>query len=82
LALIEAQKHDYPAAIGLWAGVFDHDPDQLGAGMNLAILQCGSGDRVQALKTLDRLLSFAPDNEKAREMKLTIEAGKMQCAAH
>jgi predicted CXXCH cytochrome family protein len=81
LALLEAGNHQYSAASRLWASVFAHDPSQLGAGMNLAIVQCGLGDQVDATSTLDRLLKFAPDDQKARDLDREIRSGTHKCGA-
>jgi predicted Zn-dependent protease len=54
---------------------------ELGAGFNLAVVQCGAGQRDRALATLDRILRFAPDNDRARTMAHDIRAGKQPCAA-
>ncbi len=82
LALLEAANHQYQAASRLLRTVFDHDPSQLGAGMNLAIVQCGLGDALGATTTLDRLLEFAPDDQKARALAREIRSGAHKCAAH
>ena len=82
LALLKASQHQYADASRLWKAVFDHDPAQLGAGMNLAVVECGLGERAAALATLDRLLEFAPDNQKAKALALRIRAGGQECSAH
>jgi len=79
LAFIQAGQHQYPEAIRLWDSVFNHDPVQLGAGLNLAVVECGAGHRAAALATLDRLLTFSPDNEKAQAMENRIRSGKQSC---
>jgi predicted CXXCH cytochrome family protein len=79
LALLKASQHDYPDAAALWKSVFDHDPAELGAGMNLAIVDCGMGKRDSALETLDRLLAFSPDDEKARVLEREIRSGDHRC---
>jgi tetratricopeptide (TPR) repeat protein len=79
LALILAGEHQYDKASELWKTVFTHDPVELGAGFNLAVVQCGSGRRGEALTTLDRVLFFAPDNGKARAMADAIRAGRQNC---
>jgi predicted CXXCH cytochrome family protein len=81
LALLRAEEHQYAEASRLWKQVFDHDPSQLGAGMNLAIVECGLGERGAALATLDRLLLFSPDDEKAKTMAGEIRAGSPKCGA-
>jgi len=81
LALIEAQQHHYPEAIRLWTQVFNHDPVQIDAGLNLAIVQCGVGQRDTTLATLNRVLAFSPDNDRARTMMAAIRSGKQTCEA-
>jgi tetratricopeptide (TPR) repeat protein len=82
LALLKAEKHEYVEASGLWKQVFDHDPSQLGAGMNLAIVECGMGEQGAALATLERILEFSPDDAKAKAMVREICEGKQKCGAH
>jgi predicted CXXCH cytochrome family protein len=79
LALIEAGEHHYAEAIRLWGSVFSHDPVQLGAGLNLAVMECGAGERSAALSSLDRVLVFSPDNDRARTMAAEIRSGKQSC---
>jgi predicted CXXCH cytochrome family protein len=82
LALLKAGQHQYAEASRLWTQVFDHDPSQLGAGMNLAVVECGMGERDAALATLDRMLQFSPDDEKAKAMTAEIRAGSQKCGVH
>ena len=82
LALLRAGQHQYADALRLWKTVFDHDPAQLGAAMNLAVVECGLGERAAALATLDRLLEFAPDNQKAKAVAREIRAGSRKCVVH
>lgn len=79
LALIETELHHPSAAIDLWRGVFEHDPTQLAAGMNLAVVECAGGDRSGALATLERVLIFSPDNKQARVMGEKVRAGLTRC---
>ena len=79
LAVLKAGQHEYGEAVGLWRRVFDHDPAQTGAGMNLSIVECGLGYRAAALGTLDRLLEFSPDDQKARALDREIRAGRQKC---
>jgi|CZKL01.1.fsa_nt_gi predicted CXXCH cytochrome family protein len=79
LALIEAQRHRYNEAEKLWTSVFEHDPVELGAGMNLAVVECGVGEREAALRTLNRLLEFAPDDDRARAMEAAIRGDVQKC---
>lgn len=79
LALLKAGQHQYAEASRLWKRVFDHDPSQLGAGMNLAIVECGMGERGAALTTLDRIMEFSPDDDKAKAMAGEIRSGSQKC---
>jgi hypothetical protein len=79
LALIMAKEHRYTEAERLWKRAFDHDPVQTGAGLNLAIVACATGNRAEALRTLQRLLLFAPDNGQAQRLAAEIGTGKMVC---
>ena len=79
LALIDAQQHRYGEAARLWGEVYEHDPSELDAGMNLAIVECGAGDREKALRALERILQFAPDEGRARNMLEAIQTGKLRC---
>jgi predicted CXXCH cytochrome family protein len=81
LALIEAQQHHVAEAERLWSSVFSRDPVELGAGLNLAVVECGSGQRAAALATLNRLLVFAPDNDRAHAMNQAIRDGRQSCGA-
>lgn len=81
LAFLKAGQHLYPEAAALWKSVFEHDPAQLGAGMNLAIVECGMGNRDSALATLDRLLTFSPDDRKAKMLEREIRSGGHRCGA-
>jgi len=81
LALLKAGDRQYAAAIELWKQAFEEDPVQLKAGMNLAIVECGMGRKEAALGTLDRILSFSPDDGRARELAAQIRSGSHRCGA-
>jgi predicted CXXCH cytochrome family protein len=80
LALIKAQHRQYGEAERLLKTAFDHDPIQIAAGLNLAIIECQTGNGPEALRTLDRVLLFDPDNSRARSMSAEIHAGKKLCS--
>ena len=80
LALIEAQRYNMSEASRLWSGVFANDPTQLRAGLNLAVTECGQGDRDAALSTLDRMLEFSPDDGAARSFAEKIRSRRRMCA--
>jgi predicted CXXCH cytochrome family protein len=79
LALLRAGQHQYAEAAVLWKAVFDHDPTQLGAAMNLAVVECVLEEKSVALATLDRLLDFSPDDQKAKDLAQAIRAGTQKC---
>lgn len=81
LALIEAESRRFSAAAALWRDVLAHDPTELNAGFNLAVLECGAGEPGSALETLDGMLQFAPDNDRARTMAEEIRTGRRACSA-
>jgi predicted CXXCH cytochrome family protein len=82
LAIIEAQQHRYVEAVVLWSEVYAGDPAELEAGMNLAIVECGAGQPEAAVRTLERILQFAPDDGRARDMREEIRTGKQGCREH
>jgi predicted CXXCH cytochrome family protein len=81
LALIEAQQHHFAEAARLWSAVFSRDPVELGAGLNLAVVECAEGQQGRALETLNRVLTFAPDNGRARTMLGAIRSGEHACGS-
>ncbi len=81
IALIEAKEGDLKAAAKLWGSVFANDPSQKTAGLNLAATQCQLGDAAAAKRTLDRLLLFSPDNQRARQFAAALADGSQHCPA-
>lgn len=81
LALLKLGDRQYSEALELWKRAFQDDPVQLKAGMNLAIVECGLGKKEAALGTLDRILTFSPDDGKAQEMAREIRSGRRRCEA-
>ncbi|HVZ82909.1 MAG TPA: tetratricopeptide repeat protein [Terracidiphilus sp.] len=79
LALIELRGGDTADALRLWLRVVDDNPTARAATMNLAQVACREGRRDEAAETLERLLSFSPDDQEARRLKMAIENG--QCGA-
>jgi len=79
LALLKAGDRQYGEAVALWERAFTEDPVQLKAGMNLAIVECGLGRREAALATLQRILTFSPDDAQAREMFSGMRSGTRVC---
>lgn len=79
LALLEVRQHNTSEAIQLWRGVVEHDPTQVKAGMNLAVVECSVGERDAALATLERVRLFAPDDDQARSFEAQIRAGEQSC---
>lgn len=81
LALLNAGQRHYREAIRLWNTAFGYDPTQVGAGMNLAIIECEMGERGAAEKSLDRVLEFEPDYGKARDVLAAVESGQHECGS-
>ncbi len=79
LAVLFAETGDYPTAVRLWQQVFDADPAQTAAGYNLALGQCRLGRKDDAEATLKRLLSFAPDDQRARALAADLAGGPQAC---
>lgn len=79
LALLEVRQHHTAEAIQLWRGVVEHDPSQVKAGMNLAVVECSVGERDAALATLERIRLFSPDDDQARSFEAQIRAGEQSC---
>ena len=75
-ALIEARNGEMGEAARDWQTVFADDPAELGAGFNLTVVECAAGERDAALKTLDRILEFSPDDGRATDMEAEIREGK------
>ncbi|MFT4114370.1 tetratricopeptide repeat protein [Silvibacterium sp.] len=81
LALILAQERHYDEAMALWQRAFEHDPAQTAAGENLAQVACGQGQIDLALKTLDRVLMFSPDDQYAKAMAAGMRSGAIACGS-
>lgn len=79
LAVLFAGTGDYDTAVRLWQKVFDADPAQAAAGYNLALGQCRLGRKDDAETTLKRLLSYAPDNQRARALAAALAGGAQSC---
>ncbi len=79
LAVLFAETGDYVTAVQLWQQVFDADPAQTAAGYNLALGECRLGRGEAAEATLKRLLSFAPDNQRARALASAIGNRAQHC---
>ena len=80
LALIRARQHQVAAAEHLWKAAFEHDPVQIGAGLNFAIMECQTGNRKEAAEALGRVLEFAPDDADAERFLSAIESGTTSCS--
>jgi predicted Zn-dependent protease len=65
--------------VRLWKRVFDADPAQAAAGYNLALGECRLGQKGDAEATLERLLRFAPDNQRARALAAALAGGTRAC---
>ena len=79
VAVLFAETGDYATAVRLWKRVFDADPGQAAAGYNLALGECRLGQKGDAEATLERLLRFAPDNQRARALAAALAGGTRAC---
>lgn len=79
LALLKANERQYREAVALWERAFGNDPAQPKAGMNLAVVECGLGNREAALGALRRILEFSPDYGQARQLAAEIHSGPHVC---
>jgi tetratricopeptide (TPR) repeat protein len=81
MAVLFAGTDDYATAVRLWQRVFDADPAEAAAGYNLALGQCWLGQKNSAEATLQRLLRFAPDDQKARALAAALAGGERRCGS-
>jgi predicted CXXCH cytochrome family protein len=81
LAVIRAKDRQVPAAVRLWRFVAHEDPAQTGAGYNLALGECMLGDPNSAIQALSRVIAFSPDNQKAKELMIQLQAAPQLCTA-
>ncbi|HZD78039.1 MAG TPA: tetratricopeptide repeat protein [Acidobacteriaceae bacterium] len=79
MAVLFAGTGDYATAVRLWQRVFDADPAETAAGYNLALGQCRLGQKDDAEATLQRLLRFAPDDQRARALAVALAGGAQAC---
>jgi Flp pilus assembly protein TadD len=79
LAVLFAGTGDYATAVRLWQRVFEADPAQAAAGYNLALGQCRLGQKNEAEATLKRLLSFDPDDQRARSLATALAGSAQTC---
>lgn len=68
LGIYRMQAGRAAEAITLWESAFTRNPSMVSAGLNLAAGLAQSGNTAAAVKTLERLLRFHPDLDRARQM--------------
>jgi Tfp pilus assembly protein PilF len=73
LAVIAVKKHQIAEALQLWKGVMKHDPAEVGAGLNLALVEIAVGNQAEARVALEQVLRFDPDNDRARALKAELD---------
>ena len=80
LAVIDARAGRVEAAVGLLKRVVSADPTQTAAGLNLAFIECRTGDAAGAAETVRELRRFAPDDAALRRFAERGEYGGQRCA--
>ncbi len=81
LGLILARHGQAQAAVRLWRSALALDPAQTATGVNLATVECGLGEREDALAALEQVLAFAPDDRQALALEVAIREGKQRCGS-
>jgi Flp pilus assembly protein TadD len=79
LGVIEAQRGNYDAAIQLLKSVFERSPGRSAVGMNLAQVQCTSGNINEARSTVSRVLEFNPDLSQAKKLMASLKESVPKC---
>ncbi|MEO8735272.1 MAG: tetratricopeptide repeat protein [Edaphobacter sp.] len=79
LAILKARSGDVKGAVALWQSVSRDDPSEVAASWDLATVECAIGEPQAATRTLERLLDFSPDNQRARQMLIAVRDGKQHC---
>jgi predicted CXXCH cytochrome family protein len=62
-----------------WNVVFRRNPSISELGYDLGQIECALGNRVSAQNLLNRLLTFNPDDQRARSLLLDIASGRKPC---
>lgn len=79
LAVLLARSGRISEAVPLWRNAFEQNPDIPAAGFDLAVGYCTTGEPHEAALTLQRVLKFSPDDEKARQLLQNIASGSQSC---
>lgn len=79
LGILLARSGKLDAAIPLLQRAFTANEDMESLGLNLAIADCRNGDRAAAFEVLSRVLLYNPGSAGARERRLQIENGALNC---
>ena len=81
LAVLDAHAGKVTTAVDLWRTAFQENPGVTAAGIDLAVGECALGNPQAAIAALHRVLSFSPDDGKARQLLNAIAGGIQYCAA-
>lgn len=79
LAVLLAQSGKVSEAVPLWQSAFQQNPDIPAAGFDLAVGYCAIGDPASAIRTLQRVVTFSPDDPKAKRLMRNIANGTQAC---
>lgn len=81
MAVLLARSRHLDEAVRLWRMVAVNDPGETAAGMNLAIGSCMMGDTAAAIRALERVIDFSPDDAKAKGLLAQLRSGSQPCGA-
>jgi predicted CXXCH cytochrome family protein len=74
-----ARGGDLQQAAQRWNVVFRRSPSISELGYDLGQVECALGNRVSAQNLLNRLLTFNPDDQRARALLVEIASGRKAC---
>jgi Flp pilus assembly protein TadD len=80
LATLLARAGQLKEAAALWQSAFERNEDIESLGINLALAECKLGEKVDAVKVLQRVLVYGPGSPTAQRRLQAIESGQETCS--
>ena len=77
--VLEAKQDHLGHAVQLWQGAFEREPHRSEIGLNLAVAFCESGQVQDARNYVQRVLSFNPDYDHARQLLKNMSKDPVSC---